>query len=254
MSRATGSDTTPSGGEGRAAETFVVLANSIRHTHRCIAGRVWAVRGRQLQLGPWVRPVSRRGRGEIRQSDCAFPNGRAPAVLDLVRVAFDGVQRSACQPENRFVQAGCRWQREGIVDPSRAASFEETPASLWLHPKSPPDRVPAAQAPASVQPFQSLFLIRPHRLRLRAWSEKAPYRAGPRKQRRALFAYNGHKYNLPITDPTMDARYFAPFPALGAPPFEAPPRDPERCLLTVSLAAPFEDGYCYKVVAAVLEY
>jgi hypothetical protein len=69
-----------------------------------------------------------------------------------------------------------------------------------------------------------------------------------------LFTYAGTEYNLPITDPTMDSRYFQSFPALDQPPREIACRSPASCLLVVSLAPPFKDGYHYKVVATVLEY
>ena len=107
----------------------------------------------------------------------------------------------------------------------------------------------------SLSPFQSLYLIRPANLRLRIWHEAQDETRGhPRKQRRALFAYAGREYDLPITDPTMDSRYFQPFPELGEQPREIACKSPAHCLLVVSLARPFKDGFHYKVVATVLEY
>jgi hypothetical protein len=81
-----------------------------------------------------------------------------------------------------------------------------------------------------------------------------PFRGHQHRQRRALFEYSGVQYDLPVTDPTMDQRHFTPFPVLNQPPRDVLPTSPERCLLVVSLAAPFTDGYHYKVVATVLEY
>jgi hypothetical protein len=109
-------------------------------------------------------------------------------------------------------------------------------------------------AVGSLSPFQSLYLIRPPKLQFRIWEAHDNFRGGPHKNRRAVFLYAGTEYNLPITDPTMDARYFQPFPALNQPPRDVVPRNSANCLLVASLAAPFKDGYHYKVVATVLEY
>ena len=61
-----------------------------------------------------------------------------------------------------------------------------------------------------------------------------------------MFSLAGSWYNLPVTDPVR----------LNALASHAPGSYPEECaetLLTVSLSEPFaRDGFCYKLVAAII--
>ncbi len=235
-------------------KTFLVLANSIRRGCHCIAGREMFQRDGKWFYGPWVRPVSQQGEGEVRTHECLCADGRQPAILDVVEVTLTGKQDCAHQPENYMIDSSVRWHRIGTIPGSSLGVIEEKPAHLWLQPGTRTDRIHSGVAVTSLAPFQSLYLIRPTKLHFRIWEADDEFRGGPHKNRRAVFMYGGTEYNLPITDPTMDARYFRPFPALNQPPKEIAPTNPANCLLVVSLAAPFKDGYHYKVVATILEY
>jgi len=236
-------------------KAFLVLANSIRRGCRCIAGREMLQRDGKWFYGQWIRPVSPQGEGEVRTQESMCSDGTQPAVLDVVEVTVTSNQGCAHQPENFLIDTSCRWQKLGTIPGGGLLAVEETPAHLWLQPGGGrTDRIHSEMALGSLKPFQSLYLIRPTNLLFRIWEAVDDFRGGPRKQRRAVFAYAGTEYDLPITDPTMDTRYFQPFPALNQPPREIAPNSPANCLLVVSLAAPFTDGYHYKVVATVLEY
>lgn len=234
--------------------TFLVLANSIRKGCRCIGGREMTQKDGKWFYGPWLRPVSQQGEGEVRSQESTCSNGSQPAVLDVVEVTLTGKQNCPHQPENYLIDPSARWQKIGVIPANSLATIEERPAHLWLQPGGRSDRIHSQVAIASLNPFQSLFLIRPTNLRFRIWEANDESRGGPHKNRRAIFDYARVEYNLPITDPTMDGRYFHPFPALNQPSKDILPRNPGNCLLVASLAAPFKDGYHYKVVATVLEY
>lgn len=235
-------------------KTFLVLANSIRRGCRCIGGREMFQKDGKWFYGPWIRPVSQQGEGEVRTQESTCADGTQPAVLDVVEVTLTAKQDCAHQPENYLIASSCRWQKNGTIPANSLGAIEEKPAHLWLQPGGRTDRIHSQMAVASLNPFQSLYLVRPVNLRFRIWEAMDDFRGGPRKQRRAFFTYAGTEYNLPITDPTMETRYFHPFPALNQPPREIAPTSPANCFLVVSLAAPFTDGYHYKVVATVLEY
>jgi hypothetical protein len=235
-------------------KTFLVLANSIRSGCRCIGGREMLQKDGNRYYGPWIRPVSQQGAGEVRTLESMCADGRQPAVLDVVEVTLTAKQDCPHQPENYLIDPSCRWQKIGTIPANSLASIEERPAHLWLQPGGRIDRIHSSMAVGSLNPFQSLYLIRPTNLQFRIWEAHDDFRGGPHKNRRAVFSYAGTEYNLPITDPTMDARYFQPFPALNQPQKDIVPRNPANCLLVASLAAPFKDGYHYKVVATVLEY
>jgi hypothetical protein len=71
------------------------------------------------------------------------------------------------------------------------------------------------------------------------------------KKRRALFSYAGTDFDLAITDPDIDTKYFKPFPGPGSPP-RTIQLESNNCLLCISLTKPFH-GYHYKLVATILE-
>jgi hypothetical protein len=72
------------------------------------------------------------------------------------------------------------------------------------------------------------------------------------KRRRGKFIYNGIKYDLAITDPEIDRKYFRPFPIIDDE-IKQITLDPNKCLLCISLAPEF-NGYHYKLVATVIEH
>jgi hypothetical protein len=235
---------------------LAVLANSVRKGCHCIAGREMTERDGQWFWGPWIRPVSQQGEGEVTTRESTCSDGTQTAVLNVVEIALSARQECSYQPENYFIDPSCRWRKLGKVAAKDLVGIEERPPHLWLPQgrDGRTDRIHSSQALGSLTPFQSLYLIRPVDLRFHIWQAVDPFRGGPRKQRRAIFSYEGVEYDLPITDPTMDIRYFRPFPTLDEPMREILPRTLPGCLIVVSLAAPFKDEYHYKVVATVLEY
>ena len=72
-----------------------------------------------------------------------------------------------------------------------------------------------------------------------------------KKRRRGKFFYNGVRYNLAITDPEIDRKYFRPFPGIDDGVRQIP-MDVNNCLLCISLAPEF-NGYHYKLIATVIE-
>jgi len=235
-------------------KTFAILANSVRKGCRCIAGRELLQPAGQSSWGPWIRPVSQQGEGEISDQESACSDGTQPAVLDVVEVSLAAKQAHPYQPENYLLALSSPWRKLGVLDPERLPALEEQPAHLWFQRgERRTDRIHSSRARHSLLPFQTLYLIRPASLRFRIWEANDEYHDHPHKHRRAIFIYNGVEYDLPITDPTMDARYFRPFPALEQPARVILPKNPQRCRIVASLAAPFKDGYHYKVAATILE-
>lgn len=233
-------------------KTILILANSIRRSNRCIAGREATNLNNKWQIGQWVRPVSAHGEGEVSPLESRCSDGSQPAVLDIIKVPLLSKQECLHQPENYTIDTAVRWVKLARVGPDLSGLIENPP-SLWLQPYARSDRVHSSHLDTGPG-YQSLYLIRPVGLHYRIWEEINPFRGHRHKQRRALFTYAGIQYDLPITDPTMDRRYFTPFPALNQPPRDIAPSNPDRCLLVVSLGAPFTDGNHYKLVATVIDY
>lgn len=234
-------------------KTIGILANSIRRGCHCIAGRELTQRDDQWYWGSWIRPVSSHGEGEVAHQECRYADGSQAAVLDMVEIELATSQPAPHQPENWVIDASHKWRKVGTLSATGLPSVAEEPAHLWFQRGTKTDRIHSDHALGSVVPFQSLYLIRPTNLHFKIWQAEDQYHDYPRKHRRAIFSYNNAHYNLSITDPTMESRYFRDFPSLNEPAVEIQPNEPNNCLLVVSLAKPFTDGYHYKIVATVLE-
>lgn len=224
-----------------------ILANSVKNSQHCIAGRELIDDRGKLAFGGWVRPVSRHGEGELSWNDCRFPDGNTPAIGDVVDIPLLGYAESAAQPENWIMDPKTTW-RKVVVDPEILPNWVvDSPSRLWMAIGERADRISPA-ALAKLKSPASLYLIRATRFRVHlGWRE---WEGKQSKRRRALFDYRGTSYDFSLTDPEMD-RFCVPFPTR---------EEGERTVflpgdgdydLCVSLSAPF-NGYHYKIVATVL--
>lgn len=217
---------------------ILCLANSNKMRGSCIAGL-------RLDGGGWIRPVARTPHGELYPAHYILQDGSCPQLFDRIRISFIERSASAHQPENWLI-ADEPWQ---LV--SRGLSAESAPL-LESHLIAGPALLGGFSHKISFEQFEtepalsSLCLIRPGNLRWKI--EHLPYNA---HKVSAQFRLDGTSYRLPVTDPDrLDA-----FRAL--PPGEYPGAACGiaaglKVLLTVSLSDPWEDGYCYKLVAGIL--
>jgi hypothetical protein len=227
----------------------VVLANSIKRGARCVAG-IEVRAGEAFEPAGWIRPVSGESHGELEPRHMAVADGGHVAPLDIVDVPLAEYANDPAHPEDWIVSAGLPWQRSGKLGPRTLATLREFPDDLWLDPAAPVDRVRSAYV-ARQQRFQSLYLIRPERLRIRL-SREIDEAGGFTQKRRAIFGYRGEEYDLGLTDPVVTEKYWFTFPNPGQPANEFPFPYADRCLVCVSLTPMFL-GCHYKVVASVLE-
>jgi len=222
------------------AKTIVCLANSRKPpSGRCVAGREYQAG----QFGAWVRPVSDRATREASLEERRFENGRDPQVLEIITMRLVRALPENYQRENHVLDPDHYWTLSGAVSWTKIQdAIEDVKGPLWLNGDSSSygenDRVSEVQAAGLTS---SLYLVRPSKLRLVVAREGAG--AGQTKRKvRADFRLSGHTYRLVVTDPFIEAKYFAG--ADGEYPI------PET-LLCVSLGEPFY-GYAYKLAAAVI--
>jgi len=79
--------------------TLLVLASSRKNGAFCVAGREWS----QAGFGPWVRPVSVHGKGELSYAEIRLDSGQVARVGDVVRVPFGNAVPEGAQHENQGV-------------------------------------------------------------------------------------------------------------------------------------------------------
>jgi len=229
-----------SGPAGFAMPTFDILclANSNKWRGSCIAGL-------RLDGGEWIRPVAPTPHGALFPAHFVLQDGSCPQLFDQIRISFTERRPSAHQPENWLI-ADQPWQliRRGLS--------AESASLLESH---------LVKGPALFENFShkilsgrfeteparsSLSLVRPRNLRWRI--EDLPYNS---HKASAQFQLGGTSYRLPVTDPAWLGAFRAMAP--GEYPVTACGIAADlKVLLTISLGDPWEDGYCYKLVAGIL--
>lgn len=199
--------------------TLVCLAHSYKHGRACVAGKVW----RCGRPGPWVRPV-----GDVNGGPVMAPAGLQ--VLGLIDVPLVEPAPLGHQQENQRLATGAKWHYRGRLPWRQIDACLDPPQPLWqngLHSRcGHNDRVRPGSATTSLR------LIRVRRFDLAVTGEG---------KLRGRFRYLDHDYDLAVTD-----RWLAPL--CRKPPSVYPLRDVVLCL---SLGEIFQ-GYCYKLIAAVL--
>jgi hypothetical protein len=219
---------------------IVCLANSRKPNGRCIAGRE-LVDG---IAGGWIRPVSSREHHEVSEYERQYEDGSDPRVLDVIDVPLIEWTPSTFQQENWLLNPNEYWTKVGTISWDDLGSFTEAAGPLWVNGSKTyhglNDRV--AEEVADKLDF-SLRLIHVAGLQLEIFAPGIEF--GNRKRRvQAVFHHAGSRYRLWVTDPIYERKYLAQPDGV---------HDLGECYLTMSLGEPHDDGYCYKLVAAIIE-
>lgn len=215
---------------------IVCLANSRKLSGRCIAGK-------EVDDGAWVRPISAREHEEVSEEERNYENGRDPKVLDVIEIDFLEHRGTGYQQENWLLDPAVYWERVGQVTWPDLAALEDVLGVLWVNGFSTyhglNDRIPLTTA-ASIS--TSLKLIHVPTVTLQVFSPGSDF--GNSKRRvQGQFDYYGSHYRMWVTDPVITRRYLELSDgtySLG------------ESYITVSLGEPNNDGYCYKLIAAII--
>ncbi len=230
---------------------LLILANSMKHGGRCLAGREIFLNGEsEYRIGPWLRPVSHVDGKEIRYIERFYFPQVPVKVGDFAEVAVKDKVGEPWHPENWRLASLDAWRRipEAFEFPP-LERLEEHPADLWLEPGQRTDRIAHEELLAN-PPGQSLVMIRPERFRMQFSSMTVDGEL--KRRRRCLFRYRGTDYDMGMTDPEIGNRFAACMPGPDQPirTLHLPGGDPR--LICVSLACDFL-GFHYKVVATIFE-
>ena len=213
-------------------QPLVILASSRKNGGICLAGK-------RVGMGEWVRPVSvQQGRAwSVRSlhilAGCV-PQVGERFVLPLGQGMPDAYQRENCSV--RFT----RWHAAGRMSTHELEGLTDQPATLWLNGWQSVhgwnDRIP--EHIAAQRCDSSLLLIRPEAVRFRL------DQSGGNLALRAVFDYRDQHYDLKVTDDRAREVWIERL---------ADGHDGRAdALLCISLGQAFH-GYCYKLVASVIE-
>jgi hypothetical protein len=221
---------------------IVCLANSRKHSGRCIAGKILG----GPQAGEWVRPVSRRPTAEISELERRFKNGASPVVRDILKVPLKTKAAHPYQPENHMIDGRFYWSATGRMEWGGIAGLADAVnGPLWANLSSSRaglnDRVHDEHAPETTRDFGSLKLLRVHELVVSVAAE-GQAESGAKRRVRGSFSCARYRYRLMVTDPTAEAKYLA---------VENGKHEVGEALICVSLGESF-NGFAYKLIAAIL--
>ncbi|MGM0681260.1 MAG: dual OB domain-containing protein [Thermodesulfobacteriota bacterium] len=220
---------------------ILCLANSRKPpSGRCVAGREVVENG----FGPWHRPVSTRVSEEISEEERRYENGQDPQVLDIISIPLSKPNPCDHQTENHVIDAECYWERKGAVSWGQLqGAIEVVGGPLWQNGYSTyygtNDRVPQR---GLTNLRRSLYLVQPRDLVITVVTEGEEF-GNPRRRVRAQFTLDGSTYSLFVTDPVIERQYWGPVDGRY---------QIDQAVLCVSLGGLHDDGYAYKLVAAVI--
>jgi hypothetical protein len=83
-------------------KTIVCLANSRKHSGRCVAG----IEINDGTLGDWIRPVSDRVSEEVSLEERRYEDGKDTQLLDIVTIEMKRPHPHDCQTENHVIDDG----------------------------------------------------------------------------------------------------------------------------------------------------
>lgn len=226
-----------------------VLANSIKFGGRCIAGKevIPAAKSNGYQLTQtWLRPLGQSARGELSYSEYICGND-IPGVLDIVEIPFDRPSPVVGQPEDWSIHPNRKWIKHGSFATTVIPQLLDSPIGLWLEDPVHADRVSTSWLTSHNSPSLALVAATNLQIFLQASTD---FNSGKAiLKRRCRFDYQGISYDLALTDPVMQSKYFPKFPACQAGPVTPGPS--KSSVVCVSLS-PALNGMHYKLAAAIL--
>ena len=222
------------------AKRIVCLAGSRKLGGTCVAG----IEVIKRQRVGWIRPVTARETQELLQYDCLCDDGTCVSLLEVVDIRLLRAQPSTYQRENWLLEPRVPWRKVGSARWDDLHGFVDPVERLWIDGHSTKggrnDRIPTEIAEGLTS---SLRLVRVDKLKLRVSQPGLDF-DNPSKRLHAGFSHAGDYYWLRVTDPKYEERFLA----RGRGEYHL-----GESYLTISIGEPHTDGFCYKLVAAIIE-
>jgi hypothetical protein len=125
-------------------KAIVVLANSVKRSGRCLAGKEVSRSGAAWKIGKWIRPVSTEDGGELAVYSMRNALGHDPRLLEIVEIPFERAVPLPDQPENWLVEIPIKadsWKSLGNLTLRDMPALLDDPDELWHDPKASARRV-----------------------------------------------------------------------------------------------------------------
>lgn len=229
---------------------LVILANSVKRNHWCVAGKELFPQAQGWTPGLWVRPTDPTYEGAISEVTMRCQNGRMPAVLDIVDVPCLKHLGDANHPEDWLVDATRPWRHHGIFPCAQVDTLCDQPSHLWSA-RLNPHKVREGYVSKMLRPA-TLYWIKPEgSMQISLFKEAS--RAGPAKLRRVLrLRYRDTEHEFAITDPRLEDNYLGSRRVYSEKPVELELTQNGDLFLCLSLTPSFHGAH-YKIAATIWE-
>ena len=237
-----------------ASKAIVILANSVRSGHRCVAGKELIRNGDSWEVGPWIRITDPGTKdGSVRYELTRCRGGEEVQVLDVVEVPMQKPVGDEDHPEDWFVDTSQRWTHLTRLDVNELSRISDNPIDLWRD-GGDGRSVPEGYVQKMGEP-STLFLIEnPLNARVSFWKERGTRGRDSdtieKIRMRLCCTYGGVTHTFDITDPNFTERYHL-FDRAEAR--EQMMRLENPLHLCVSLTRPW-NGRQYKIAATIFEH
>ncbi|HUS36309.1 MAG TPA: hypothetical protein VM680_13240 [Verrucomicrobiae bacterium] len=237
-----------------ASKAIVILANSVRSGHRCVAGKELIRNGDSWDVGPWIRITDPGTKdGSVRYELTRCRGGEEVQVLDVVEVLMQKPVGDEDHPEDWFVDTSQRWTHLRRLPIEELSRISDNPIDLWRD-GGDGRSVPEGYVQKMGEP-STLFLIEdPLNARVSFWKERGTRGRDSdtieKIRMRLCCTYGGVTHTFDITDPNFTERYHLFDRAESR---EQMMRLESPLHLCVSLTRPW-NGRQYKIAATIFEH
>src|SRR6266498_3539586 len=142
---------------------IVVLANSVKSSGRCLAGKEVSDNGKTWHIGGWIRPVTTKAGGEISAYQMSLALGHDPKLLEVIEIPFSKAVPLPYQPENWLIEMPLKqgaWKSHGMIEWDDAPSLLDQKPEMW-HDPTDDDRRVREGFPERMKVPASLYFIKP---------------------------------------------------------------------------------------------
>ncbi len=215
---------------------IICLANSRKHSGRCIAGK-------EVNNGEWIRPVSDREYEEVSELERRYENGSDPTLMDIIDIPLLKHQPIDYQRENWLLDPNSYWLKVCDAEADDLRKLVDIAESLWTNESSSLQGLNDRIAEDDCKDIDdSLRFIYVRNLTLKVFAPGEEF--GNYKRRvQGEFQYGDTNYKLMVTDPKIERIYLAKPNGV----YEV-----GECFLTVSLGELF-NNFAYKLIVAIIE-
>jgi hypothetical protein len=107
--------------------TFVCLANSRKHSGRCLAGKAL----HNGTYSKWIRPVTEHPSEELQANEHCLQNGQDAAILDLLEIKLIEPKGTLHQKENWLMDVSVPLKKKGSMGLEELSKLVDSPETLW---------------------------------------------------------------------------------------------------------------------------